>query len=201
MPRFLNSLFRYHKKYKFDTRDSDATKMHNTIACLKQKIADANLRSTKNHKIIDSLSQRIRSLCYELYEMRRLEERSSMSNISSTSIDTDCIIDLQNDLLITEDKIQHLQTSLLESEQQSRELHEQLILANRKMEQSEKYRMQLQILSNKAEMVAVCYRMMAKERNWIDGTLEMMQNIENTHRASEFRLSSKQCYSANSSPA
>ncbi|VBB28029.1 unnamed protein product [Acanthocheilonema viteae] len=138
-------------------------KINNDINCLKEKIAYAKIRSGKNQKIVSNLQEQLLGLRNEFYEIKHLAGNEKKHNISFISADTDCIIDVQNELKITEKKLQLLRSVLHTCKYQISKLRVQLTLTGQKMKQSEKDRAQQQILCARAEIASLQYRIQGSQ--------------------------------------
>ncbi|EFO25496.1 hypothetical protein LOAG_02986 [Loa loa] len=143
------------EKHEFVAKDREMVKINNSINCLKKQIAYAKIRSRKNHEIINKFRDRLLYLCDEFYDTKRLFEGGKKINTPSVSADTDYIIDLQNELKTTENKIQLLRDKLNVCQRHISELRIQLVLTDQKVKQSEKDKAQLQILCAKAEITSL----------------------------------------------
>ncbi|VDN83045.1 unnamed protein product [Brugia pahangi] len=154
------------EKHKFGVGNYEVMKINNSINCLKEKIACTKIRSRRNHKIIDDLQERLICLRNEFHDTKCLIRSGRQVNTSSVSVNTDCIIDVQNELRNTENKIQLLQGILCMSEDQISDLLIQLLLTGQKMKQSEKDRAQLQIFCAKAEIASLQYQIQ-ENQEWL----------------------------------
>ncbi|KAM3719210.1 Protein PAM1 [Dirofilaria immitis] len=152
MFKYINSLLHPQEKCGFDISNCEIMKLNNAINYLKEKIAYAKIKSKKNREIINKLRERLLYLYHEFYDTTYLIEDGKKNDISSVSVDTDCIIDKQNELKTMENKIQLLRNTISTCKHQICELRIQLALTNQKMKQNEKERAQLQILCVKAEI-------------------------------------------------
>ncbi|VDK80831.1 unnamed protein product [Litomosoides sigmodontis] len=145
---------------EFDVRDCEMAKINNDINCLKEKVIYAKIRSRKNQKIINALQEELLHLRNEFYEIKR-----DGKNISSRSVDTDYVIDVQNELKATQKKLQLLKHLLHERQHKICKLRVQLTLTDLKMKQSEKERAQQQNLCAKAQIASLQYRIQ-KRQEW-----------------------------------
>ncbi|EJW86281.1 hypothetical protein WUBG_02807, partial [Wuchereria bancrofti] len=112
MFKYTKNLLCSQEKHKFGVGNCEVMEINNSINCLKEQIACTKIRCRRNHKIIDNLQERLICLRNEFHNTKRLIRSRRQFNTSSVSVDTDCIIDVQNELKTTENKVQLLRSIL-----------------------------------------------------------------------------------------
>ncbi|VDN20725.1 unnamed protein product [Gongylonema pulchrum] len=108
----IRKLLGIRKKYEIDEQDTEITKLYNAVVVARNELAHAKKRWRENQAHITCLRKTIHDLAKELKETKRLLSREKKYSDSSVSLDTDIIIDAQNELQAVNEQIRFFRSVL-----------------------------------------------------------------------------------------
>ncbi|VDN22433.1 unnamed protein product [Gongylonema pulchrum] len=176
MLNHIRKLLRTRKKYEIDEQDRKIMKLSNAIDSMRKQLVHAEKRWRDDQTHIDCLRRTVRDLGQELQETKQLLNREKKHSDSSLSLDTDIIIDVQNELKVINEQIRHFRSMLHKYERSTRELRMRHTSTNSRMQRSERHRAHVQIACAKTEIIAVQIRQYVRRNRHTNDTDDELQS-------------------------